>query len=32
MTPAEMFAVSTALSLVFALLAYWQQDNDGGLV
>jgi hypothetical protein len=30
MTPA-LFAVATALSIVFALMAYWQQDDEGGL-
>jgi hypothetical protein len=28
----ELFAVAAVLSILFALAAYWQKDNDGGLI
>ena len=27
----ELFAVAAVLSILFALAAHWQNDNDGGL-
>lgn len=31
MTTAELFSVAAFFSILFALLARWQQDNDGEL-
>jgi hypothetical protein len=28
----ELFAVAALLSILFALAAHWQNDNDGGLI
>lgn len=28
----ELFAVAAVLSILFALAAHWQNDNDGGLI
>jgi hypothetical protein len=28
----ELFAVAALLSVLFALAAHWQNDNDGGLI
>jgi hypothetical protein len=32
MTTGELFAVAILSSLIFALAAHWQSDNDGGLI
>ena len=31
MTTIELFTVAAVFSILFALMAHWQQDNDGGL-
>jgi hypothetical protein len=28
----ELFAVAVLFSILFALAAHWQNDNDGGLI
>jgi hypothetical protein len=32
MTTGELFAVATFFSILCALAAQWQNDNDGGLI
>jgi hypothetical protein len=32
MTMGELFAVAILSSIIFALAAHWQNDNDGGLI
>ena len=32
MTTGELFAVAVLSSVIFALAARWQNDNDGGLI
>jgi hypothetical protein len=32
MTMGELFALATLLSVMFALAARWQNDDDGGLI